>query len=178
MESHNVVLAGSRPARTVASLIDSWGVAPIPVTCDWEEIPGGVRFRAFHEGYAGVKLSRQIEFQFRRGWTVRDCVDGFCGQPHIQRWHFEYGVEIEKSGKGYIAAKGKACLAISFLAKSELSARAYRNEGWMPKSVRPADEPAPWVLDIQFGGGDHDCITTDFHIVPKPANKIWKFEKC
>ena len=91
------------------------------------------------------------------------------GNLGIQRWHFEYGVDIEKSDIGFIATKGSACLAISFHSKSQLSARAYRNEHWMPKSVRPGDEPAPWVLDIQFGGSDHDCIMTDFHIVPKPA---------
>ena len=47
------------------------------------------------------------------------------------------------------------------------TARRYRDNRWLKRNpVRPG-EPAPWVLDVTFGGSGEDLLETRFDIIPK-----------
>ena len=165
MTSHNVVLVGGEPARTVASLVPSWGPEPTPVKTEWEAHDHGVRVKGLHRGYPEFRLSREIDFCHRKGWTVRDEVRGREGRPHIARWHFEYGVEVTEEGGRFVAVKGRARVGIRVAADGKHRARLYRDTRWLGKNPMRPDEPAPWVLDVEFGGTGKDWLETEFRIL-------------
>jgi hypothetical protein len=165
MESHNVVLVGSNPVSPLASFIDSWGVDPIPVKSEWNEIGEGVCLKASHEGYNGVKLTREMDFNFRKGWTVRDHIEGKAKAPHVLRWHFEYGVEVKKEGESFVATRGGRGLKLSFSGKVIHQKKLYRNDKWMGNTLSSAGRATPWVIDVYFGEGSGDWVTTDLKIM-------------
>ncbi|MDP6779764.1 MAG: heparinase II/III family protein [Candidatus Latescibacteria bacterium] len=165
MTSHNVVLVNGEPARSVRSLVSSWGPKPTPVRTEWEAHDRGVRVRCAHRGYPDTRLSREIDFEHKKGWTVRDEVRGAEGKPHIARWHFEYGVEISEEDGCFVAERGRARLEIRFAAEGRCRARLYRDTRWLGKNPMRPGEPAPWVLDVRFGGTGRDWLETEFRIL-------------
>ena len=172
MTSHNVVLPGGEPLRSIASLTPTWGVTPTPVETEWEEIAGGIRVVSAHEGYPGVRLSREVVFRHGKGWIVRDRVKGGAGKPHVARWHFEYGVEVAKDEDGFVATRGKARLRIAVSPEGKVRARCYRDNRWLRRNpIRPG-EPAPWVLDVRFGGAGDDLLKTQFEILRGHGEKM------
>ena len=165
MESHNVVLVGSKPVSPLASFIDCWGVDPIAVKSEWNEIGGGVCLKGSHEGYKGVKLTRKMDFNFRKGWTVRDQIEGKVKKPHILRWHFEYGVEVTKEGGVFIASRGGRGLKLSFSGNVISQKKLYRNDKWMRHTLSSGRRATPWIIDVYFGEGSGDWVTTDLEIM-------------
>jgi hypothetical protein len=164
MTSHNVVLVGGEPARYVDSLGSKNGPEPTPVKTEWEARGRGVRVKSAHRGYPGTRLSREIDFLHRKGWTVRDEVRGAPGKPHIARWHFEYGVEVTVEEGRFVAARGCARVEIRVGAQGRHRARLYRDTRWLGNNPLRPDEPAPWVLDVRFGGTGRDRLETEFRI--------------
>jgi len=165
MTSHNLVLVEGQPARSIESLAprSKWGAEPIPVETTWEEIAGGIRVAGVHTGYPGVRLSREVVFRYRKGWTVRDRVEGRVEKPHIARWHFEYGVDVTEEDGGFVATRGPVRLGIRV--SSEGTARLYRDTEWLGENPLRPGEPAPWVLDVTFGGMGDDTLETHFEIL-------------
>ncbi len=165
MTSHNVVLVGGQPARSIKSLISSWGPEPTPVETSWKKIKGGIHVVSAHQGYPGVTLSREITFRHRRGWTVRDRVKGSAGKPHVARWHFEYGVEVIEEEERFVAVRGKARLGIHVASEGNFRTRLYRDRKWLGSNPLHPDHPAPWVIDVRFGGTGDDAFETRFEIL-------------
>jgi hypothetical protein len=165
MKSHNVALVAREPLRPDDELIGSWGAAPVPVRVETFPTPGGVHVVASHNGYGDVTLAREVRFRSRSGWTVEDRVTGSRATAHILRWHFEYGVEIEETGDGYLASKDGVELGLTFTAPSRFRVRAYRNEKWLKPNLKRKGAPFPWVLDITFGGAGDDWIETRLDIL-------------
>ena len=158
--SHNVVLVGSEALHSLDDLASGWGVVSAPVTCTWSRTARGVHVRASHEGYQGVHLSREVAFDHRSGWTVRDRVRGGGGRRHVLRWNLQYGVELSATEAGFIASRGNAGLAIDFSASTPHRARVYRNAKWLRPNLKRKGQPFPWVVDVTFGGTDDDWIET------------------
>lgn len=167
MTSHNVVLVGGEPLRSPASLASSWGPAPTPVQTEWEEGDDGVRVASSHEGYPGVRLSREVVFRHGKGWVVRDRVEGSARKPHVARWHFEYGVEVVEQEGLLVATRGQARLRIGLSSQGKVRARLYRDRKWLGKNPLRPEEAAPWVLDVRFGGSGDDLLETRFDILSK-----------
>ena len=165
MTSHNLVLVNGEPLRSIASLSENWRVPPTPVETEWEEVKGGIRVASAHRGYPGVTLSREVTFQHRKGWTVRDRVGGGEGKPHIARWHFEYGVDVEKTEDGFVATRGKVRLGIRIGGEGKVRSRLRRDTRWLGKNRLRPGEPAPWVIDATFGGAGDDVLETRFEIL-------------
>jgi hypothetical protein len=232
MESHNVVLAGGRPLRSNEALAGGGGPAPTPVETTWETIPDGLRVTGRHVAYAGYTLTRDVEFRYHRGWTVRDRVtptrlavpigppgdpplgatgnrgappapapmgppwSGHPGSiaeggrvppaaaeprlshnahppagPHLARWHFEYGVEVQPDGDAFLASparRGEVALRISF-SGAGAQPRLYRDTWLEGNPTRPA-LATPWVLDVAFGaanGSSGAALVTEFTLVDR-----------
>ncbi len=165
MTSHNVVLVNGEPARSIEELSPKWGPEPTPVKTTWEEAGGGIRVSGLHKGYLGVKLSREVAFRYRKGWTIRDRVKGGEGRPHVARWHFEYGVEVVEEDGGLVAEKGDARLGIRITGEGKVRTRLYRDTKWLGKNPLRKGQPVPWVLDVTFGGTEEDTLETQFAIL-------------
>ena len=167
MTSHNLVLVDGEPVRTIESLAprSRYGAEPIPVKVSWEETEGGVQVRGTHKGYPGVRLSRDVAFRYRKGWTVCDRVAGKVKKPHIARWCFEYGVEVEETDNGVVAERDGVRLAIRCSSPEKMRPRLRRDTRWLGNNpIRPG-EPAPWVIDVRFGGTGKDELVTEFEIL-------------
>ncbi len=167
MTSHNVVLVGGQPARSIESLISRWGPKPTPVQTHWQKIHNCIRVASAHQGYPGVTLSREVTFRFRRGWTVRDRVEGDAGRPHVARWHFEYGVEVIEEEGCFVAVRGNARLVIRLDSEEKVRTRLYRDNKWLRNNPLYPNEPAPWVFDVHFGGAGDDTLETHFDIIKR-----------
>ena len=165
MTSHNVVLVGGEPARSIQSLIRRWGPEPTPVRTRYTEDGDGMRVRSSHKAYPGVTLTREVAFRHKKGWAVRDRVQGKTTKPHIARWHFEYGVEVEKTSNGFKAKGDQVALRIEVSAEGKVRTRLYRDNRWLRKNPQRPGEPAPWVLDVTFGGAGDDVLETEFAII-------------
>ena len=162
MASHNVVLAHGESARSARSLIASWGPEPTPVKAAWETEDRGAWVRGAHRGYPDTTLTREINFVHKKGWTVRDEVRGAEGKPHVARWHFEYGVEVREEEGRYVAERGRARVEVRLVADGKCRPRLYRDTRWLGRNPMRPDEPAPWVLDVRFGGTGRDWLETEF----------------
>ena len=183
MTSHNVVLVNGQPARSIEELSPKWGPEPIPVVTEWKEIGGGIQVTGSHKGYPGVKLSRKVAFRYRKGWTVRDRVEGGSGKPHVARWHFEYGVEVVQENGRFVAERGGVRLGVRVSCDGMMRTRLYRDTRWLAKNpLRNGPrvpwvldvalnttvddvfegQPVPWVLDVTFGGTGDDSLETVF----------------
>ncbi len=167
MTSHNLVLVGGEPARSIESLAPRgrYGAEPVPVKVSWEEIDGGIHVLGSHRGYPGVRVSRDIAFMHGKGWTVVDRVKGHVGKAHIARWHFEYGVDVEEDEDGFIATCGAVRLGIGVSSDDGCRPRLRRDNRWLGKNPLRSGEPAPWVIDVRFGGKGSDELTTQFDIL-------------
>jgi hypothetical protein len=167
MTSHNLVLVGGEPAESIESLAPRgrYGAYPIPVKATWEQIDGGIHAKGTHRGYEGVTLSREVTFQYRKGWTVVDRVKGHVGKANIARWHFEYGVDVEADEEGFVATCGKVRLGIRMSSDGGCRPRLRRDTRWLGKNPLRPGVPAPWVIDARFGGKGDDCLTTTFDIL-------------
>jgi len=164
MTSHNVVLVHGQPLHTPAELAGQWGPEPIPVECTWTRTHAGIRLESEHAGYPATTLSRQVDFQYRRGWTVVDTVAGNPGRPHRARWHFEYGVEVSRSGSGFVAEAGGTRLAITIQARGRRRTHLRRDRQLLGHNPLRPGTPAPWVLEVYFGGQGDDLLETSFTI--------------
>jgi hypothetical protein len=163
MTSHNVVLVGGLPARSLEDLVPSWGPDPTPVEIDFSENASSVSVNGAHRAYPDVRVEREVAFRFRKGFTVRDRVEGAESEPHIARWHFEYGVEVQRDGTGFIAKFARGALRVSTSEGGR--ARLYRDNRWLRRNPARPGEAAPWVLDVKFGGEGKDELETRFEIV-------------
>ncbi len=170
MTSHNVVLVEGEPLRSIEYLAprNKWGAEPVPTRVAWEDVDGGVHAKGTHRGYEGITLSREVTFQYRKGWTVVDRVKGPVEKAHIARWHFEYGVDVEESDYGFVATCGKVRLGIRVASDGGCRARLRRDNRWLGKNPLRPGEPAPWIVDVRFGGEGNDALTTEFGIL-KPV---------
>ncbi len=165
MTSHNLDLVGGEPLHTIRSLIPSWGPEPTPVDAEWESLNSGVHISGRHSGYEGVELSREVTFRHTTGWEVRDRVFGQVSKPHIIRWHFEYGVEVEENEDHLIARSDHAALRILYESNSKTKSRLYPDKKWLGRNPLRPGALAPWVLDVRFGGSGDDSVITRFGIV-------------
>jgi hypothetical protein len=167
MTSHSLVLVEGQPLRSIESLAprSAWGAEPIPVDTTWEKVSGGVHVTGSHTGYPGVELTRDVVFRYRKGWTVRDRVVGKVSKPHIARWHFEYGVEVIEEEGRFIATCGNVRLGIGVASEGKMRRRLYRDRKWLGSNPLRPGKPAPWVLDITFGGSGDDGLETQFDIL-------------
>jgi len=104
-------------------------------------------------------------FRHGKGWAVRDRVEGGGGRPHVARWHFEYGVDVTREGDGFVAVRGRARLRVVARSEGKARARLYRDRRWLGRNPLRPGEPAPWVLDVAFGGSGDDLLETRFEIV-------------
>ena len=186
MTSHNVVLVNGQPARSIEELSPRWGPEPIPVRRSWREIRGGIHVSGSHRGYPGVRVSREVEFRYRKGWKVQDRVKGGEGRPHVARWHFEYGVDVVQENAGFVAEKGGVRLGIRVSGAGKMRTRLYRDARWLEQNpLRKGSrvpwvldvalnttvddvfegQPVPWVLDASFGGTGDDALETVFDLL-------------
>lgn len=152
MTSHNVVLVAGQPLRSPRDLAGRHGAPPIPVRARVRSGAGLACVVARHAGYPGVRVARAVRFVHGRGWTVVDSVRGAPEGRHTARWHFEYGVEVKRAGRSFVARKGAARLLICAAAPGGCRTRLYRDSRWMGRNPLRPGVPAPWVLDIRFAG--------------------------
>ena len=96
---------------------------------------------------------------------VRDRVAGKVEKPHIARWCFEYGVDVEQTDTGFVAERDGVRLAVRSSSPGKMRPRLRRDTRWLGSNpIRPG-EPAPWVIDVRFGGEGKDELVTEFRIV-------------
>jgi hypothetical protein len=167
MTSHNLVLVAGEPVKSIESLAprSRYGAEPIPVKVAWEQRDGGMHVKGSHRGYRGIRLSREIDYTYGKGWSVRDEVRGEAAKPHIARWCFEYGVDVRETEEGFVAGRDGVRLAARFSSPNKARARLYRDKRWLGNNpIRPG-EPAPWVIDVRFGGEGKDELVTEFEIL-------------
>ena len=67
MTSHNVVLVDGKVVHDPEYLSDRWGPPPIPCEVAVSEYAKGCLIEASHEGFEGVRLSREVLFEHERG---------------------------------------------------------------------------------------------------------------
>lgn len=163
--SHNVVLAGGVPEE---SQPPHYQGEPVSVDLAWKRRRDGIDARASRLLRNGGKLSREVEFRHRRGWTVRDTVLDSPGKPHRLLWHFEHGVELTRDGDFFLACSGNDGLRISFESPGRLRTRM-RREKTMGTSLGWSGPDRPWILEVGFGGTPADEIITRFEILPRSA---------
>ena len=171
MASHNLVLVEGEPLRSIESLAprNKWGAEPVPVKVVWKPVDGGIEVRGTHRGYPGVRLSREIAYRYGKSWAVRDRATGEAGRPPISRWCFEYGVKVEETDDGFVAEREGVRLGIRCVSSGrtggKAKARLYRDKKWLGNNPQRPGEPAPWVIDVRFGGTGKDELVTEFEIL-------------
>lgn len=171
MTSHNLVLVAGEPAHPLEPLMGKYRVQAAPVEAAWEKTPTGVRIAGSHSAYPGVRLVRKVVFDYGKRWTVTDEVRGAAAGPHKARWHFNYGVEVIRQGNTFLARKGEASLVMRFSTPGRIRRRLYRDWRWLGQSPLRPGEPAPWVLEVIFGGTGNDRLDSVFEIL-KPESKM------
>ncbi len=164
MTSHNLVLVGGEPLHPIRELIPSWGPEPTVVTADWRATASGVHVSGSHRGYPEHRVSREVSFHHRTGWEIKDQVMGQKGKPHILRWHFEYGVEAAMKDGILIAQREHAKIHMEVEESGRCKSRLYRDKRWLGKNPLRPGMPAPWVLDVRFGGAGDDWVVTRIRI--------------
>jgi hypothetical protein len=164
MTSHNVVLVEGEPVRSVSQLGEDWKVEPTPVMTDWHRTSGGVQVSSSHRGYRGRLATREVEFRYRKGWTVRDRVSGKTSRAHVTRWHFEYGVEVAETDEGFEARAEGVRVGIR-VEGDRVRSRLYRDNRWLGKNPLRPGEAAPWVLDLRFRGAGDSAVETMFTVL-------------
>jgi len=164
MTSHNVVLGGGEPLHSLQQVGNSGVSEIISVDVGWSESPDGVCAKAAHEDYPGTRLSREVAFRHGEGWTVTDRVKGDASEPHVARWHFEYGVEVAEEGGEFVARRDGVALRMAFEAPGGASARLYRDQWLDDCNPRRPGKRGPWVLDVAFGGTGDDELYSEFLI--------------
>jgi len=163
--SHNVVLAGGVPEE---SRPPHYQGEPVSVDLTWKRRRGGIEARASRELRNGGQLLREVEFRHGSGWTVRDTVLESPGKPHRLGWHFEADVELTRDGDSFLARCGDAGLRITFESGGRRRTRMRREkpvaspQGWSGRN-------RPWILEVSFGGGPEDELTTRFEILRRVA---------
>ena len=167
MTSHNLVPVEGEPVRSIESLAPrgKWGAEPIPVKVKWEEIDGGMQVLGTHRGYPGVRLSRDIVYRYGKRWTVCDRVTGKVEKPHIARWCFEYDVDVEETEDGFVAEREGVRPGIRFSSQGRARARLRRDTRWLGNNPQRMGVPAPWIIDVRFGGTGRDELVTEFEIL-------------
>jgi hypothetical protein len=167
MTSHNLVLVEGEPLRSIESLAPrgKWGAEPVPVKVRWKEVDGGMEVKGTHTGYPDVRLSREIAYRYGKAWTVTDRVEGKGQKAHLARWCFEYGVDVEETEEGFLAERDGVRLLVRCSSPGKARPRLYRDNKWLGKNPQRPGEPAPWVIDVRFGGSGKDELTTVFEIV-------------
>ena len=167
MTSHNLVLVEGEPLRSIESLAprNKWGAEPVPVKVKWETIDGGMHVLGSHRGYPGVRLSREINYRYGRSWTVTDRVAGMVKKGHIARWCFEYDVDVEETDAGFVAERDGVRLGVRFSSAGKARARLRRDTRWLGSNPQRPGVPAPWIIDVRFGGAGKDELTTVFEIL-------------
>ena len=112
-----------------------------------------------------MSLSRDIIYRYGKGWTVCDRVAGKVEKRHIARWCFEYGVDVEEEDGRFVATGDGAGLAIRFSSPEKTRARLRRDTRWLGRNPLRPGEPAPWVIDVRFGGTGEEELVTEFEIM-------------
>jgi hypothetical protein len=99
---------------------------------------------------------------------VRDTVLESPGKPHRLGWHFESDVELTRDDDSFLARCGDAGLRITFESGGRRRTRMRREkpvaspQGWSGRN-------RPWILEVSFGGGPEDELTTRFEILRRVA---------
>jgi hypothetical protein len=159
--SHNVVLANGVPEE---GRPPHYQGEPVSVELDWKKEHSGVRARASRRLESGGDLCREVVSRRGYGWNVQDRVIGSPGKPHRLLWHFEPGVELTGEGDSFTARSGGSGLRITFEPPGRPAADMRREEPMKsPQGWSCSD--CPWILDIHFGGGQDDILTTRFEIL-------------
>ena len=160
--SKNVVLIESELRQRLQALASSWGARTIPIDSGLDRSGRGVRlFGSVSNHGGGARWSREIA-QCNKEWTIRDCVQGGGSgrRRHTALFHFAYGVELRQVREGFIAARDGVRVRIQFSGEHLGAIRMRRNVKWLRPNAHRKGEPAPWLLEVRFGGSDDDSLVT------------------
>src|SRR5690606_30166941 len=140
---------------------------------------GRVYLSAYHEAVPDVRHTREVFFVHRAGWIVADTVEGAAagGPAHIQRWHFERGVEAESLDRAAFLLTGKqGFLLCVWPDREDLSVRLYKDESVREiehANLGPEPGGLPWIADVRFSGGRLPCM-----FIPLKTRDGTPLERC
>lgn len=159
MASHNTVLAHGKPVLPDRVYSEKWGVyrPDSPVTA-FLTSPDGIYASARHDAYTFCRHTRKILFHRTRGLILRDEIErGFrLPEPHIQRWHLEFGVSCTVlDGSSVLLKKNGVSLLCLWSGCGNI--RLWKNRLILPEIYPSEDDLSP-ILDISFGGKTEDSI--------------------
>jgi hypothetical protein len=74
-------------------------------------------------------------------------------------------VDVAEDDDGFVATCGNVRLGIRMSSDGGCRPRLRRDTRWLGKNPQRPGEPAPWVIDVRFGGKCNDELTTQFDIL-------------
>jgi len=67
-------------------------------------------------------------------------------------------VKVKEGSEGFVATREGVSLSFHFRSEGKLRTRLYRDEKWLGHNPRRPGEPAPWIIDVRFGGTGDDTL--------------------
>lgn len=173
MTSHNTVLANAKPIREDRYFARDWGTFPLPVEVQAFE-PGkrSLYVRAAHNGYGYCRHQREVLFAHGAGWLVADRILGAAPvkPAHIQRWHFEGGVEVTRlDRRALLAVRGRSRLLCVWPDVKGALLKLVRDQIFKA-DPRWQGRRFPWIADAGFSEGAR-LLPVLFIAVRKRPNK-------
>ncbi|MDE3000299.1 MAG: heparinase II/III family protein [Gemmatimonadota bacterium] len=161
--SKSVVLLHGRPRSRPEAMADVWGVAAASVESSLQAGAESVLTGTLTTA-DGVTWSREIRLGPDDEWALTDSVRSKSRKFHRALFHFDYGVEVSGSGAGFRAVRGDAAVGIDFVSNRLGKTRLRRNVSWLRPNAHRRGQPAPWLLEVPFGGSGEAVLETRFSI--------------
>lgn len=160
--SKNVVLVRADLRQLPLELADSWGARTIPVDSSLEIGRRRARLRTSQLPHRGSTRWRREIGLYNNEWAIRDRVEGSSGgrRRHTALFHFAYGVDLSETKRGFAATRDGVRVHIQFSDERLGAVRLRRNVRWLRPNAHRRDQPAPWTLEVRFGGSDDDSLLT------------------
>lgn len=164
--SHNTVLvhgqAVTKPMLQRERRMDGQTVR----TEAFESLDDAVYARASHQADPNGSHTREVLFAHGVGWLIVDTVGitrAGNGQPHVQRWHLEHGVTVERvetdvgdgdAESGALLLRGRSSrLLCVWSERSAVTIRLWKQEAVLAIGSVPDYKSAtdlPWIVDVSF----------------------------
>ncbi len=161
--SKSVVLPDGQPRSRPEDLVNVWGVAAASVESSLRVGTESVLTGTL-KAEGGFTWSREIRLGSRNEWNLTDCARGESRKRHRALFHFDYGVEVRRSRSGFRAVRGNVVVGIDLESNRLGTTKLRRNVKWLRPNAHRRGQPAPWLLEVPFGGSGDDVLETRFRI--------------
>ena len=161
--SKSVVLPCGQPRSRPEDLVDVWGVAAASVESSLRAGTESV-LKGTLKTEDGFTWSREIRLRIPQQMEAHRQRAGQEPKVSQSLFHFDYGVEVRRSGSGFRAVRGDVAVGIDFESNRMGTTKLRRNVKWLRPNAHRRGQPAPWLLEVPFGGSGDDVLETRFRI--------------